>query len=1730
MAGLATPSMFLVSLVMSVTFMGTMAFVWGILRRLTFFEKVFFPRECLAEQSTEVLKRENIFEWIYRVDRITDRMLKNRSGFDGVIIIRIFSFLFNFFLGAMVICFMPLMPCYYWGGELTPDCVIVNGTCVPPPPPVACPSLMSPSPSPGFITPPSSPSAPISPTPLAPSPPSPPPFPPPPSAPSSPSPPPGAKAAAQLAAAQSDPSSPSGAPPPPLPPPPDAFTFTLDNATDANILNSTALGGGGTGGEDSTSTSGGTGTHAALDITDGSGSGSSSDMNGTGTGAATCNNSTTASNNSTEDKETAMLTVLDWFSLANIPNKDNRLWVPYVCMVLLTLWCLYLIKVYYLKFVDLRTRYFQSPETGPGPYTVFVSDTPKLPIGSSPQEHISLYFKRLYPLQFYECQSVRDYNRLERWTKTLRESEMNLQHYEAELAWRDTRLVSHDFRRPTTRLGPWGLWGKKVDAVDWYSKAVKDGRVVVSNLRLKARNTFTSSAFVTFRSRATASIAAQIAHNANELVWRTEPAPEPRDVCWENCKYRHTERVYRQRLSKVSMVALMTVLMVPIGFIMGLTNFRTFVDVIKFLRIKETPLRKGFFSGIIPAVLLLSVTRTLLPRVTLWLSHKEGHISWSGIEHRAMMMSFVFYNINIVLGALTFTTLFSSLKDLIKHGFSSVDEVAKAVPVTGTFFIIYLIVNTFIILPIELVRPATAVTYFFRVKFVCRTAVDFRNAWRVGTPPLVREVAPQLLFILVGMLYSIVKPVIIPFLIVHFYATRLVWKNQLCHVYRRQWDSGGMLWMTFHRAVMWSLLTTHVVMIILFTLQSERSGANTWRFLSFPAQVYATLPVMAFTILWAVRLRSKWARTLNTFPLDVAMGMDGMDRRGGLDAPEPTWLREAFVPHFMTSQLKGPGSAGQCTGTGGAGSTDPYYGDDCALSPIAAMHKKKDAVFRGEVAFWWSHKGIGKKRRGKNPGDSSKNGGVASTPSSSVNDAHLASSGRGADGTAGEDAMESGRGDGKGKRKGSRNRSKEGDPLGADASGHGGGDVDMPTPTRWNLARRSVRFVGTLAGNTNAAVRHILPHGHHPRMGGAAGKHVSPKMSPLGGAGGEGAGIGKPAIRSPRSALAGHGGVVKRRGRPVRLLRGAGKGHRDGSSRVDDIGASSGGAGSRMAVAPGDVSVDMVSMGDLSDEDVGTPQGRTGLGVRHSLNTPNGQITPNGLMTPNGLTTSGLTPNGVDTPDSVDMSGRFDSFAASPSPVRGPRGMARLFLAAAGFGHKSLGSKDAAGFESKNPPRFGDRQGASEGGGDEEEAGRAGHGGQVGQAGRWGNVDNRDDGLHGALGLANGFVPQQGPVYDPSACPAAPHSDGENRNNSYATRLEPSFELMGKEASVAASDARKGPAGEATAHGPYASTNAGHGSGYSASYDGSSYYGADGGDTTMAPRSPAVLPARRTTAVTTKGTAVTQAARTAVPAAAATSKRSWWPWAHTPKNPAGCSHHEQTVLSLVLSPSFDAGKEARDATDNVGDGGGNNSSKRRNGGGRGRGGDSDATFTFDTSARPDKFESTGAGLGGNAYYSPAYDYAAHGLSAAQGGAARGGSGSGGSGGNVGGFVVGGGWQNGVGGGRTNASVGNGGGSGNGKLLSGNSSGNILGGGHVTGGGGSGNISGGYSSAAGHGGMDNYAGGGSGHGGGNASGVVMHPAVRWQQQVQEASTRQRSSMRGRVTPERDVELGQGRSRA
>ncbi|KAM0746908.1 DUF221-domain-containing protein [Meredithblackwellia eburnea MCA 4105] len=377
-------------------------------------------------------------------------------------------------------------------------------------------------------------------------------------------------------------------------------------------------------------------------------------------------------------------------------------------------------------------------------------------------------------------------------------------------------IINPNKKRPTIRK-PFWFYGKKVDALEYYAEEFRKADEVVK-VRRRGKFRPTGVAFVTFESLAGAQIAAQTVHYPSATSFHSELAPEPRDIQWFNLSLSPSSIFVRQLLVVLTVIALLSVWSIPVAYLAKLLSWDTIQDAAPKLAkwIAKSPRLAAFVQTSLPSLAMV-MFNNFLPFFLEALSVFQGLQARSWIEYSLLKK----YHISIL-----FTTLFvfitsstyTLLTDISESPAKVLDKLATTLPYARNFFVSYVMLSGIAIMPLQLLELAVVIPRFFYKMFVTTP----RDHAELNAPPMLNlgTVYPQALLIFtLGVTYSIITPLILPFTTLYFGLAYLVYKYKLLFVYYRPYESRGQAWPLAFNRIGWGLLIFQVFMLGLFIVR-----------------------------------------------------------------------------------------------------------------------------------------------------------------------------------------------------------------------------------------------------------------------------------------------------------------------------------------------------------------------------------------------------------------------------------------------------------------------------------------------------------------------------------------------------------------------------------------------------------------------------------------------------------------------------------------------------------------------------------------------------------------------------------------------------------------------------------------------------------------------------------------------------------------------------------------------
>ncbi|KAM4132968.1 hypothetical protein ACJW30_01G292300 [Castanea mollissima] len=572
-----------------------------------------------------------------------------------------------------------------------------------------------------------------------------------------------------------------------------------------------------------------------------------------------------------EDSSDLSKKSLDSFSISNVNDGSNRLWIHFCAAYVFTGVVCYLLYYEYNYISSKRIAYFYSSRPQPHQFTILVRGIP-IPSGSTCSETVESFFIENHPSTYLSHSVVRRTSKLQGLIS------------DAEKLYRRLarlKLKNHTSQR-FGRDGFLGIFGRKVDLLDHYEKKLED---VEHNMRLEQSSLAgkeVSAAFVSFKSQLGAAVALHIQQGINPTEWITERAPEPHDVHWPFFSSSYLKRWICTLLVFAACAALTILFLIPVVIVQSLANLDQLETWFPFLQgILSLTVVSQVITGYLPS-LILSTFLSFVPPIMIIFSSMQGYISHSQIEKSACIkvLWFTIWNI-FFANVLSGTVLYQVSVFLEPQKIPGV--LAEAVPAQASFFIAYVVTSGWTSISSELFRSTPLLCNFFKRVFSGKDDDEFE------VPSIsYHSIIPKMIFFgLLGITYFFLSPLILPFLLVFYCMGYIIYRNQLLNVYEPKYEAGGRFWPIVHDSTIFSLVLMHIIAIGIFGLKK------------LPLASSLIIPLPILTLLFHEYCQKRFLPIFKAYPNECLVKKD----KENLNDPTITEFYEKLVTAYRDPVL-----------------------------------------------------------------------------------------------------------------------------------------------------------------------------------------------------------------------------------------------------------------------------------------------------------------------------------------------------------------------------------------------------------------------------------------------------------------------------------------------------------------------------------------------------------------------------------------------------------------------------------------------------------------------------------------------------------------------------------------------------------------------------------------------------------------------------------------------------------
>ncbi|TID29178.1 hypothetical protein CANINC_002135 [Pichia inconspicua] len=406
-------------------------------------------------------------------------------------------------------------------------------------------------------------------------------------------------------------------------------------------------------------------------------------------------------------------------------------------------------------------------------------------------------------------------------------------------------------KRPKIRLGFAGLFGKEIDALDYYTNQLTIIDEEIKHAR-KSHYPATPTAFVTMDSVAAAQTLAQAVIDPRIGYLITKPAPAPADVIWDNATLpSHARNVRIYYITTISGI-LGIIFIFPVGYLATLLNYKSikkFWPDLANLLMKHQWLGK-FVIELLP-VYLYTLLNSLIPLLYVWLSSKQGFLSHGEEEISVVSKNFFYVFVNLFL-VFTMAGTASNYWGYLSDSKQLALQLAQSLRGLSTFYVDTIVLQGIGLMPFKLL-PIGKILQFclFWLTHSTKTNNKFMSTRNPTARELISLYSPPhfnfglqlplpLLTLVITLIYSVISTKILSAGLIYFIVGFYVYKFLLLYTYVHPQHSTGKVMPIIFRRVIFGLLLFQLT--VTGTLILEKAWVL--------AVCLTPLPIYTLSVLW----------------------------------------------------------------------------------------------------------------------------------------------------------------------------------------------------------------------------------------------------------------------------------------------------------------------------------------------------------------------------------------------------------------------------------------------------------------------------------------------------------------------------------------------------------------------------------------------------------------------------------------------------------------------------------------------------------------------------------------------------------------------------------------------------------------------------------------------------------------------------------------------------------------
>ncbi|KAK5991361.1 hypothetical protein PT974_09642 [Cladobotryum mycophilum] len=471
-----------------------------------------------------------------------------------------------------------------------------------------------------------------------------------------------------------------------------------------------------------------------------------------------------------------------------------------------------------------------------------------------------------------------------------------------------------DSKRPSHRLGPLGLFGKKVDTIEWSRSELQRliPEVERSQAEWKAGNYKKIRAvFVEFHTQADAQAAYQVIthHQAMHMAPKIIGV-KPNEVVWKSLALPWWQLILRKYAVYGFITVLIVFWAVPVGIVGIVAQVNTLKNIPGLTWISDIPKPiLGVISGLLPSV-ALSILMSLVPVIMRLCAKLAGAPTLSRVELFTQNAYFVFQVIQVFLVQTLTNAASTALVQIAKDPGSVFSTLSTSIPTSSNFYVSYFIVQGLTIATSVVTQVVGLFVFKLLYKLLSKTPRDMYKKWTTLSAISWGSVMPVYTNIaVISITYAVIAPIILFWATLGMGLFYLAYRYNVLFVSDTEIDTQGLIYPRALKQLFVGIYLAEVCMVGMFIISKA------------PGPAALMVVFLIFTILYHVTLSKTLNPLLYNLPRSLQAEEDSLQTGNtgeGVGSSQEEGLNRNTISMDSTNAAKVPAANVATNGTGAA--------------------------------------------------------------------------------------------------------------------------------------------------------------------------------------------------------------------------------------------------------------------------------------------------------------------------------------------------------------------------------------------------------------------------------------------------------------------------------------------------------------------------------------------------------------------------------------------------------------------------------------------------------------------------------------------------------------------------------------------------------------------------------------------------------------------------------------------